>query len=123
LHDALPILRPPGAEVTLTDFLARRGLRHVQIGSRTRVTLGRGWVAWIVPNRAGYSLTAERGAGGAPEAMVKVDTEAEAADLALTWLADAREGRFTVRCPDCGTINRVPEDHHCTMSDKPSRVC
>lgn len=109
--------------MTLTDLLARRGLRHVQIGSRTRVTLGRGWVAWIVPNRAGYSLTAERGAGGAPEATVKVDTEAEAADLALTWLADAREGRFTVRCPDCGTINRVPEDHHCTMSGKPSRVC
>lgn len=99
--------------MTLTDRLAARGLRPVQVGSRIRVTLGHGWVAWIVPRGAGYSLTAEPGAGGAPGATVEVAVEAEAADLALTWLADAAEGGpFTVRCSRCRMITRAAT-HDC----------
>lgn len=106
----------------LPDLLTARDLRHAEVDALTRVILGSGWIAWIAPHDGGYTLTVEPDAGSDRErvATVRVATAVEAADLALTWLADAPHGRFTIRCPYCRTIARQG-GHHCTHegSDTP----
>ena len=100
----------------LPHLLTARGLGHINVDTLLRVALGHGWAAWIAEHDTGYTVTAETHAERV--LTVHVDSAVEAADLALTWSADAATGGpFTRRCHTCRVITRAT-DHACEPQPK-----